>query len=89
MKGIEINYYWYHHGLAWCDDDSKEYEDYNAINKALECKQYDKFIELKKEYPDCLPDMASLYDNGEYIGDIDITIPENFMYITYSENECG
>ena len=86
---MEVNYYWYHQGLAWCDEDSKEYDDYTLIIQALEYKQYDAFMELKAEYPDCLPDMASVYENGEIVEEIDITIPENFMKITYSECECG
>ena len=87
---MRVNYYWYHHGLAWCDEDSREYDDYTMIIQALEYKQYDEFMELKAEYPDCLPDMASVYDeNGDIVGSIDITIPENFMKITYSECECG
>ena len=30
-----------------------------------------------------------VYENGDVVGYIDITIPENFMKITYSECECG
>ena len=86
---MEVIYYWYHHGLAWCDKDSIEYDDYTLIVQALEYKQYDAFMEIKAEHPDCLPDMTSVYENGEIIEQIDITIPENFMKITYSECECG
>jgi hypothetical protein len=44
---------------------------------------------MKAEYPDCLPDKACVYENGNIVEYIDITIPENFMKITYSECECG
>lgn len=86
---MRVNYYWYHHGLAWCDKDSKEYDDYTLIIQTLEYKQYDEFMELKAEYPDCLPDVACVYEDNKFVEYIDITIPENFMKITYAECECG
>lgn len=38
----EYNYYWYHHMLP--DEERKE------IQNAIESKDYDKFLELYKEY---------------------------------------
>ena len=87
---MEVNYYWYHHGLAWAPSGTKYDNDYKRIQLFLEKHSYERFMEMKAEYPDCLPDMASVYDeNGDIVGSIDITIPENFMKITYSECECG
>ena len=87
---MKVNYYWYHHGLAWNPDDSKPYNDYKRIQLFLDSHDYERFMKMKAEYPDCLPDMASVYDeNDDIVEFIDITIPENFMKITYSESECG
>ena len=87
---MEVNYYWQHHGLAWAPSGTIYDNDYKRIQVFLERHSYERFMEMKAEYPDCLPDMASVYDeNGDVVGSIDITIPENFMKITYSECECG
>ena len=87
---MKVNYYWHHHGLAWNPDGSKPYNDYKRIQLFLDSHDYERFMKMKAEYPDCLPDMASVYDeNDEIVEFIDITIPENFMKITYSESECG
>ena len=84
-----IVYYWYHHGLAWNHHGTKYYNDYKRIQLFLDNHDYERFMKMKAEYPDCLPDMACVYENGDIVEDIDITIPENFMKITYSECECG
>ena len=87
---MEVNYYWYHHGLAWAPSGTKYDNDYKRIQLFLKNHSYERFMKMKAEYPDCLPDTASVYDeNGDVVGSIDITIPENFMKITYSECECG
>lgn len=86
---MKINYYWYHHGLAWLEEDSKEYEDFLAIKQALAEKDYELFMELKGVYDDCLPNEATVFDGDVIVGKIDITIPANFNRITYSECECG
>lgn len=86
---MKVIYYWYHHGLAWCDEDSGEYEDFLAIQQALTEKDYELFMELKGMYNDCLPNEAVVFDGDVIVEQIDITIPENFMKITYNEYECG
>lgn len=87
---MEVVYYWYHHGLAWHPDGSKYDNDYKRIQLYLDKHNYERFMKMKAEYPDELPDEAWVYDeNGEIVEHIDITIPENFMKITYSECECG
>lgn len=86
---MEVNYYWYHRGLAWSPDGTKYYNDYKRIQLFLKKHNYERFMGMKAEYPDCLPDTACVYENGDIVEYIDITIPENFMKITYSECECG
>ena len=86
---MEVFYYWYHHGLAWNPHGSKPYNDYKRIQLFLDGHDYERFMKMKAEYPDCLPDTASVYNGDNLVEFIDITIPENFMKITYSECECG
>ena len=86
---MEIIYYWYHQGLAWNPHGTKYYNDYERIQLFLKKHSYERFMKMKAEYPRCLPDTAYVFENGDVVGYIDITIPENFMKITYSECECG
>ena len=86
---MEVNYYQYHHGLAWAPSGTKYGNDYKRIQLFLDNHDYERFMEMKAEYPRCLPDMACVFENDDVVGSIDITIPENFMKITYSECECG
>ncbi len=81
---VDIIYYWYHHGLAWSDDDSI----YEGINNALKQKNWASFQKYQKDYPDCLPNEVAIYINDNHVGRVELN--ENlFKAISYFESECG
>ena len=68
---MKVNYYWYHHGLAWNPHGTNYYNDYKRIQLFLDGHDYERFMEMKAEYPDCLPHMASVYDeNGDIVENV-------------------
>ena len=85
----EIIYYWWDHLIL------RNTGEADIVEKAIKEHDFDTFMRIKKEYDrnECgwcfFPDFAIVYDGSNRTGEIDITIPENFSKITYSEYECG
>lgn len=85
----EIIYFWYDHLLL------RETGEADIVEKAIKKHDFDTFMRIKEKYDRneqgwCFfPDFAAVYDGSNRLGEIDITDPENFAKITYSEYECG
>lgn len=83
-KTVEIVYYWYHHMIQ--NDMRRDIQD------ALDVGDYDLFVFYQQilNKPDIcyLPDYASVYCDGNYIGKVWIT-PLTINLLTHSECECG
>lgn len=81
---VEVVYYWYHHMI------DKKIRD--NIQKAIDTRDYEAFMKYADEDVRCefLPVSASIYSNGEFIGNVAICqSKEAFGLITHSECECG
>ena len=81
---VEVVYYWYHHMI-----DKTMRDD---IQKAIDTHDYETFMKYADKDVHCefLPVSASIYSNGEFIGNVAICqSKEAFSLITHSECECG
>lgn len=85
---VSIVYYWYHHGLAWVDDDEKLMAAYKGINKALAAKDYDTFLKYQNQFPEELPNQVALFIDDKCAGNMELN-EVLFKCITYFECECG
>lgn len=65
-------------------------QETNAIIKALDEKDYDTFMAIKKKKDRGLPDDITVFsDNGYIVDNIDVNKKENFMKITSHDYEAG
>ena len=48
---MEVNYYWYHHGLAWAPSGTKYDNDYKRIQLFLDNHSYARFMKIT--YSEC------------------------------------
>ena len=91
----EYIYYWYDHRVLRYNGDAEK------VEKAIESKDFDAFMEIKKKYSGradaagkplvYFPDDIHIWDTGEedFVGELDINVRENFEKIDYAEYECG
>ena len=86
----EIDYYWYHHGIIPAAEKEK-------ITKCIYNHDFESFCKFREKWNDVgkgydwynqvfLPGTAFDPDARR---NIDITVPEGFNRITYTECECG
>ena len=88
---MEVIYCWYDHLLLRKNGDAKK------VEQAIADHDFNVFTAIKNKYQPndeglCyFPSTAYIYEDGndDSIGEIDITTPEGFTQITYSEYECG
>lgn len=96
MANLEYIYYWYDHLVLRYNGDAKK------VEKAIEDKDFDAFMELKKKYTGrkegiaqaswvYFPDVIHVWDNetNDFVDELDINVRENFMKIDHTEYECG
>lgn len=81
---VEVDYYWYDH--LYRDSLPIVHEIDNLIKE----NKWTEFCEVQEKYGKklTLPDEASIWVNGECIGDLYLTY-NTFPLITHSEYECG
>ena len=85
MELTKIVYFWYDHMVLRSNGDA------DRVKKAIQDHDFETFMAYKKRYgKEYFPDTAAMIgEDGSFIGNIDITIEENFNKITRSEFECG
>lgn len=83
-KEVGIIYYWYHHMLPFNVRDE--------IQRVIDEADYNAFkewcSELNKPGICYLPDIAYVYCEDEFIGELPMS-PQTLYEITFSECECG
>ena len=79
-----VGYYWYDHLLL------RETGEADIVEKAIKEKDFKTFDAMRKKYGEFFfPPTASIRDGYEIIGEVDITTPQGFNMIDYSDFECG
>lgn len=84
LVSVSVRYVWYDHLLL------RETGEADIVEKAIKEKDFKTFDTIRKKYGDeFFPATASIMDSSEIIGEVDITTPQGFNMIDYSEFECG
>ena len=89
-KNEVVTYYWYDAGIIRNTPDQK------IIENAFKNHDFETFMKMRTKYPATneftfFPDVATVYDlkKDEYLGELDITTPENFKKIDEVHFEWG
>ena len=81
VKMFEVGYYWYHHLCLY---------DIEEIGQLIEDGNYKEFMRYYNLLGNTFfPETATIYADGEIIGEVRVDNPEGFALITYNECECG